>query len=92
MEASRSRGSAEIESRVLTGVEGMRGLVEVDKDNWSLEGVLRNRGLTMVGFWICWRLSREAAGRNVRGIGSLEGRGMPDGLVELGECSMVVEG
>lgn len=90
METVRSCGSEVKVSRTRDGVEGMRGLVEVEEDNWSREGVLRNRGLTMADFCGCCRLSRDAAGRKAgRMTGSLDGRGMPDGRETFGGCSMV---
>jgi hypothetical protein len=87
---SRSRGSAETESRVLTGVDGLRGLTVVDDASRSREGAVRRRGFWMPdGLWACCRFSREAAGRTERGTGSLESLGMPDALDELGELSML---
>lgn len=52
----------------------------------SREAELRSRGLLILSLDDC-RFSLEAVGRKL-GTGSLEGRGIPDGL-ELGEWSMV---
>jgi hypothetical protein len=46
-ERSRSRGSAETASWVLTGVDSIRGLTVGDDTNWSREGAVRRRGFWM---------------------------------------------
>jgi hypothetical protein len=48
------------------------------------------RFMIPVGFGACCRFSRDGAVRSdERGTGSLESRGIPDGLEELGECSIL---
>ncbi len=83
-------------SRDFGGVDGTRGLDELDREaeadvnKRSREGVARRRGWAMLSLADCCRFSLEAdARRPAVGTGSLEGRGMPDGL-EPGDWSMLM--
>jgi len=69
-----------LEWRALEGVEGDWIL----EDKLSREALFRSRGLTMASLDGC-KLSREDEARTpeVFGTGSLEGRGIPDGLLPL---------
>jgi len=89
VESSLSRRDRD-ESRCIKGFETIRGVEEVDDDNWSREGAFRRRGLTMLSLDGWRRFSLEGGVRTqARGTGSLEGRGIPEGRVGLVEGFMI---